>query len=84
MSNKDNWQWTMMIRIADFVPQKAINKAIDVVKEKKRKKSPLIDELRVETYDEGLVAQIMYFGPYNDEPTTISKMHNFIKKKDII
>ena len=30
------------------------------------------------TYEEGLCAQILHTGPYNDEPPTIKKLHKFI------
>lgn len=47
-----------------------------------RKKDPaLIDELRFESYHEGLSAQIMHIGPYSAEGPTVEKIHNFIQEK---
>jgi hypothetical protein len=77
---KDQWKWTLMIRIPDFVPDSEIKKAIERVKEKKREKAPMIDELRVEEYSEGTTVQVLYIGPYADEHDTIMAMHEFGKK----
>jgi len=82
MDNKDGWQWTMMIRIPDFVPQKEIKKAIERVRKKKPEKAKKIDKLRVETYHEGKCAQIMHIGPYDAEGPTVEKLHKAIKEKD--
>ena len=33
------------------------------------------------TYDEGLCVQCMHIGPYDDEPATVEKMHEYMKSE---
>jgi len=47
---------------------------------KETKNPPSFSKLRYEQYDEGSCVQIMYLGPYDDEPPTIKKMHQFAKE----
>jgi len=78
MDEKDKWEWTMMIRIPDFVKDSQIKKAMKILKETKNPDS--FSKLRYEQYDEGTCVQIMYLGPYDEEPPTIKKIHQFAKK----
>ena len=84
MEEKDKWHWTMMIRIPDFIPDKEIKNAIDVVKDKKREKAPFIDKLRYETYNEGKVVQLMHIGSYDSETSNIAKMHKYAYDNNFI
>ncbi len=78
MEDKDKWQWTMMIRIPDFIKDVQIKKAMKILKETK---NPIFfSKLRYEQYNEGTCVQIMYLGPYDEEPPTIKKMHQFAKE----
>ena len=78
MDEKDKWEWTMMIRIPDFVKDSQIKKAMKILKETKNPSS--FSKLRYEQYNEGICVQIMYLGPYDEEPPTIKKMHQFAEK----
>jgi len=73
--NKDNWLWTMMIRIPGFVTEKYFKKIVGNLKEKKDLAS--IDKLRYQEFYEGLAVQIMHIGPFSEEGPTIQKMHKF-------
>lgn len=77
MENKEQWQWIMMIRIPDFVKENQINLAVTILKESKNPK--MQPKLYWESYDEGECVQLLYVGPYNDEPPIIKKMHQFAK-----
>jgi hypothetical protein len=46
---------------------------------RRKKPSPGLDRLRLETFAEGLSMQIMHIGPYSAEPATIEKMHAFAR-----
>ncbi len=47
-----------------------------VTAEARRKKNlPALERLRLETFAEGLSAQILYQGAYADEGPTIARMH---------
>ena len=77
MAAKEKWQWTLMIRIPDFVPSAELTQSMKLLAEKPAEKVPDLAKLRIEDYEEGLVIQILYVGPYDDEPPTIQKMHAF-------
>ena len=82
MEDKEKWQWTMMIRIPDFIEDTQIKKALKILKETKN--PSFFSKLRYEQYDEGTCVQIMYLGPYDEEPPTIKKMHQFAEKNGYI
>lgn len=76
MGRKDEWKWTMMILQPEFITADLVARAIEQAARKKD--LPSLAALRFECYTEGLCAQIMHLGPYDDEPPTIEKLHGFI------
>ncbi len=76
LANRSRWLWTSMMLQPDFVIHADFEEARRQVLAKG--KAPLAAEARLETYQEGLVCQIMYFGAYADEAPTIAAMHQFI------
>lgn len=76
--NKDLFRWTSLIRQPGFVTDEVFQSA----KEALKKKKPDLDTLkaRLITFEEGLCAQIMHLGPYDDEPATIAKLNAFINE----
>lgn len=79
MEKKEQWQWTLMIRIPDF----AISKHIEKARTQFIQKKPDLphEKLYIEDYNEGKCIQILYIGPYDDEPSTIAKMHSYMKQE---
>lgn len=76
--DKSNWRWTMMIAQPNIVTQSAFEEARAQVNRKKD--LPSLSKVRLETYHEGLSAQIMHVGPYSAEPPTIEKLHHYIEE----
>lgn len=78
LADKDNFCWTSMIRQPDFVTADAFETA----KLALSKKKPDLDLslARLEKFTEGLCAQIMHIGPYDDEPATIAVLGKFIEE----
>jgi hypothetical protein len=74
--DKDRFCWTSMVRQPDFVTEGVFESA----KLALRKKKPELDlsSARLERFAEGLCAQIMHLGPYDDEPATIAVLEKFI------
>ena len=70
---KENWQWTAMIMLPDWIPASMVKSAIASARE--RKTDLDFSKLRVEPFAEGLSVQIMYVGPYKDEGPVITQMH---------
>ena len=75
-SSKDEWDWTMMIRIPDAATDELVTGALASAAAKKPDLA--FDRVRVELFAEGLVAQVMYIGPYAEEGPAIAGLHAFI------
>jgi hypothetical protein len=73
---KEEYEWTLMILQPEEVTEEMFGEACREVREKKGLEA--VDELRLETYQEGAAAQVMHIGPYADEAPTIAALHGFI------
>ncbi|HEY85182.1 MAG TPA: hypothetical protein G4N96_08755 [Chloroflexi bacterium] len=81
--NKDAWDWTMMIMQPEWISPQMFQEARRQVE--KAKNPPALPKMRLETYHEGLSAQIMHIGSYDDEAPTIARMHHeFLPKNGYI
>ncbi len=81
--DKNQWKWTMMIMIPDFATEDLI--AASRERAARKKPLPSIDRLRVETYSEGMCAQIMHVGPYDAEGPTLQRLHReWIPEHDLV
>lgn len=78
-AHKENFAWISMIRLPDFVTEKEFNWAVKTATEKKKQD---FSQVKFFTYDEGLCAQVMHIGSYDDEPATIEEIHRFVKKEN--
>ncbi len=76
-SRKDEFNWIMMIRQPDFVT----TEVFESIKKVLSKKKPELNVSRaiLKEHKEGLCAQIMHIGPYDDEPATVAKLEKHIE-----
>ncbi|MGI5840026.1 MAG: GyrI-like domain-containing protein [bacterium] len=76
IGRKDEFNWVMMIRQPEFVTPEVFSTA----KLRLAKKKPEIDTaaVRLADFTEGLCAQIMHIGSYDDEPPTVAALEEFI------
>lgn len=72
--DKSAWDWTMMIMQPDWITPAMFAEACAVVQ--KQKGLPALDQLRLETYAEGLAVQIMHVGSYEDEAPVLQRLHH--------
>jgi hypothetical protein len=77
--DKGAWLWTAMIMQPDFVTEEMFRNAIVQVAQKKG--APSLDKIRLQAYEEGRAAQLMYTGPYAQEGPVIQELHAFIGAK---
>lgn len=70
----DQWIWTMMIMQPDWITPALFDEACAIVK--KKKDPAALPKLRLESYDEGLSAQILHIGPYTDEGPVLAELHD--------
>ncbi len=75
-ANRDTWHWKMMMMQPDIISAEMVEAAKADVERKKGLTN--LDQVRFETFHEGLCAQIMHIGPYSAEPPTIECLHAFI------
>jgi hypothetical protein len=77
LGNKDIWKWTAMIMQPDYVTPRLFESVLKQCE--KKKPLPALSKARLQEFNEGLSAQIMYAGPYADEGPAIQKIHEYIK-----
>ncbi|MCX4362590.1 MAG: GyrI-like domain-containing protein [Clostridia bacterium] len=73
-ADKQKLCWISMIRLPDFVKKCDFDWAIEQATAKKNIDFSLVEYFE---YDEGLCAQCMHIGSYDDEPMTIDKIESF-------
>ena len=76
--HKENLRWISVIRLPDFVTRSDFEWATE---EATRKKKMDFSKVEFLTVEEGLCVQCMHTGSYDDEPATVSMMHEFIESQ---
>jgi hypothetical protein len=71
-----------MILQPDHITEAMFQEALALLS--KKKLSPALDKLRLQTFHEGLCMQIMHIGPYADEPATIARMDAFAQENGYV
>ncbi|MGI6104954.1 MAG: GyrI-like domain-containing protein [Raoultibacter sp.] len=82
VENKAEFKWISMIRQPEFVTQDFFAWAQEQV----ALKNPSLDpsSARLVSFEEGLCAQILHLGPYDDEPGSIATLDAFIKESGYV
>lgn len=81
-SDRDLWQWTLMIMQLAPIDGDVIHAAIEHVKDKPGDRD--LDGLRFERFTEGPSAQTLHVGPYSAEATTIVAIHDAIAARGVV
>ena len=76
---KKHFAYQLMIKQPGFVTKEVAQEAL--VQSAHKLPSELIDQLQFVTIEEGLTAQMVHIGPYDDEPATFKKLADFIQKE---
>ncbi len=69
---KDDWKWTMMIMVPDFVDRAAFEAAMAKVGAKLGDPPA---SLRLDPYEEGRCLQTLHVGSYDDEAPVLARLH---------
>lgn len=79
--HKENFNFISLLRLPDFVTEADFDWAIAEATEKKKQ-----DFSRVEffSFGEGLCVQCLHVGSYDDEPATITKIHEFLRENGYV
>ena len=77
-ANKAGFHFLSLLRLPDFVTRADFDWAVESATAKKK-----MDLSPVEFFpcDEGLCVQCMHLGPYDAEPQTAAKMHDFMRRQ---
>jgi hypothetical protein len=76
LSSREPWFYTLMIHQPGFITEAMFQDALKQMR--KKEKGPVVEELRLETFHEGLSVQTMHVGPYSAEPSTIGRMNAYM------
>ncbi|KAE9630662.1 GyrI-like domain-containing protein [Defluviitalea raffinosedens] len=76
-SNKDSFNWISVIRLPDFVTKEDFAWAVETASKKKKIDCSLAEFY---TLEEGLCAQIMHIGPFDNEPATVALMDAYLEE----
>lgn len=73
--------WRLMIMLPDAVPGELVEATR--IKVAAKKDLERLDDIRVQTFSEGLSVQILQIGPYADEAPTAQRLHDFAAEKGL-
>lgn len=76
---KDRFVYRIMLKQPDVITEEAFREAYKAVS--KKKPHPLLEEVEFISLEEGLCAQILHKGSFDNEPESFAKMDEFIKEK---
>lgn len=77
-SDKSTFEWIAIIRIPEFI---TVNDLEWAKIEAGKKKKMDFSQVEFYSYHEGSCVQCMHIGPYDEEPATIERMHEYVKKQ---
>ncbi len=77
--DKESWDWTMMIAQPEFVTPERVEQSRSEAR--KKKGLAVLEKIRFERYEEGLVSQLMHIGPYSAEGPSVARLHAFIAEQ---
>lgn len=80
-SHKEEFNFISVIRLPDFVTEEDFRWAVE---EATRKKKTDFSAVEFFTYDEGVCVQCMHIGPYDNEPETVDRMHEFMESEGYV
>lgn len=72
--DKSQWDWTMMIMTPEWITEDMVGSAREAAAA--GKDLPALDILRWESYQEGLSAQILHIGSYDEEGPVLDRLHH--------
>jgi len=83
---KDNWRYTLMILVPEVITLTMFEEGLAQLRAKKGYQ-PAFNQLRLDSFEEGLCVHMMHVGPYATEPETVEVMQAFMREngyKDLV
>lgn len=79
---REEWSWTLLIRLPEFVSEEALNAAKTTAAAKKPD-NETIGKVHYKELDEGQCVQMMHHGPFDTEPETVRIMEQFMDQQGL-
>lgn len=81
-TDKDEYVYTIMVRQPEFITDEMYYSAVEKIKIKKP--NELIDEVKFETVEDGLVVQMLHIGSYDSESDSFDIMDELVATEGYI
>jgi hypothetical protein len=78
LAHKEEWNWTLMMLQPGHITARMFETALLNLYEKQD--NAALEQMRLDSFREGLCIQTMHVGPYADEPRTIEWMREFARE----
>lgn len=72
--DKSQWDWTMMLLVPEWIDEAMFRAAVDVVRA--AGSADRVDDVRIESLDEGLCVQTLHRGSFDEEAVVLDEMHH--------
>lgn len=79
---RDEWYWQIKLRMPDFVGKQEFQQVREMLVS--NISEVILDLLKFEEIHEGLSAQILHHGSYDDEGESLQKLYQFIEKEGFV
>ena len=80
-NDKSAFNWISVIRLPDFITKADFEWAVETATKKKKLDCSSAEFMTIE---EGLCVQIMHFGAFDDEPTTVALMDAYLEQNGYV
>jgi hypothetical protein len=78
--SREEWQWTLMIRTPEHITTDDLQQAVEVLKDKGKAEN--VQDVRLETLDEGTCIQLMHLGHYEMIHESALLMNRFTEQNN--
>ena len=79
---KRQWRWKLMIRTPDFITEVDRKQALATLLKKGKPRE--VEEVKLETLDEGRCVQMLHVGPYEAEHSSIALMRQLAERQGLV
>jgi hypothetical protein len=78
---RDQWRWKLLIRVPDYVSSSVLSEAKSAAL--RAKNLSRINDIAIETIDEGRSIQMLHVGPYENEAQTVGQIFSVLKERGL-
>lgn len=83
-ADKSDWDWTLMVAQPEVVTEEMATESIHGAAGRRKRLAPVIENVRFQTLEEGLSAQVLHKGPYAKERSTLERLYAFVSTQGFL